>query len=359
MIEDALVRQLGVARGIVIFEPRAKLFDSDVFTTESTTLDTEFSAEAIRVLRTRLRSDKGALATIRSSDVVIDSSLLTGGTLGVEVFSNSDTREATLSNDTIDLRQPKVLNKNAVAARARAEGSGTAAIRLVNSIAVEAQEVEGTATQSVRCESSIAPTQEEVGPKGRVECGPGGGNLAAAPSEVFVAGADWHLAVGSPAVDSGSAGVPLSETDFDGNPRIADGNRDGVAAIDRGAYELPTPPPPVPSTPPTPPSSAVVSPSNAFTFGKLKRNGHKGTAKLEVRVPGPGVVVLAGKKVKRATRHASRPGTVSLAIVAKPKLARALRSTGSVKTSVKVTYTPTGGTANTRAKTVKLVRTGG
>lgn len=346
LIVNARVRHVGEYRGISIFGPRATITDSDMRAAHGA-LVTEFTAETTRVLRSRLEATGSTTATIRSADVVIDSSLLIGSSLGVEAFANSGAINlVTLSNDTIDVGEPKVADNGGVAVRARAEGASTAGITLVDSLTVEKQEVEGDATQSITCSASIVPLQEESGPKGTIDCGAGGGNIFAPASEVFTAGADWHLAPGSPAVDSGSGGAPLSSADLDGAPRVVDGNRDGVAVIDRGAYELPTPPPP----------GSTVAPSNSFTFGKLKRNKRKGTAKLQVKVPGPGAVVLSGKKVKKATLDAKRAGAFSLSIVPKRKLARTLRSRGSAKASIRVSFTPTGGTANTRSKSVKLIR---
>ena len=49
---------------------------------------------------------------------------------------------------------------------------------------------------------------------------------------------DFHLLAGSPAIDAGSA-VDAPASDFDGNARPQDGNGDGVAAYDIGAYERP------------------------------------------------------------------------------------------------------------------------
>ena len=350
LIQNARVRHTGEYRGLAIFGPRATVLDSDVRTAEGQVLDTEFMAEGTRIVRTRLEAEGGFIATIRSGGVVIDSSLLIGGSIGVEAFANfGATTEVTLSNDTIDLGDPKLTDKIGVATRARAETGGTARVTLVNTIAMEKQEVEGSATQSVTCTSSIVPIQQVSGPKGAIECGAGGGNLFAPASSIFAAGADWHLIAGSPAVDSGSGGEPLSMTDLDGNPRVLDGNRDGVAVIDRGAYELPTPPPPAPAMPAAPPS-------NAFSFGRLKRNKKKGTAKLEVKVPGPGALALTGKKVKKSTLAAGKAGGFSLSIAPRGKLARTLRSKGSAKTTVRVSFTPTGGSANTRARSVKLIR---
>ncbi len=49
---------------------------------------------------------------------------------------------------------------------------------------------------------------------------------------------DLHLQPGSPCIDSGNSTVStLTDTDFDGEPRIMDGNNDGVAAVDMGADE--------------------------------------------------------------------------------------------------------------------------
>jgi parallel beta-helix repeat protein len=64
------------------------------------------------------------------------------------------------------------------------------------------------------------------------------GNISADPNFINP-GTDFHVQWGSPAVDAGNNSAPnLTGTDFDGNPRVVDGNGDGIAVVDLGAYEL-------------------------------------------------------------------------------------------------------------------------
>lgn len=53
---------------------------------------------------------------------------------------------------------------------------------------------------------------------------------------------NYHLAAGSPAIDAGTAPDIAVAFDRDGKPRITDGDRNGIATIDLGAYEYPGPP---------------------------------------------------------------------------------------------------------------------
>ena len=118
------------------------------------------------------------------------------------------------------------------------------------------------------------------------------------------------------------------------------------------------PSPPSPSTGSTAPHP---QPSNTFTLGKLKRNKKKGIAFLFVNLPGPGVVSLSGQGLKAIDPPVSG-GTVKLKIApakrgkAARKIRRALHLRGKAKAKALVTYLPTGGTANTQGRKVKLVR---
>jgi virginiamycin B lyase len=109
------------------------------------------------------------------------------------------------------------------------------------------------------------------------------------------------------------------------------------------------------SPPPTPPSP----PSNDFSFGKVKKNRKKGTAKLTVIVPGPGEVDLAkNKKVKGAQDRSEAAGEMKIAIKPKRKAKRKLKTRGKVKVNAEVTYTPNGGHPNTQSKRIGLRKRG-
>lgn len=103
-------------------------------------------------------------------------------------------------------------------------------------------------------------------------------------------------------------------------------------------------------------ATGAVYPSNVISFGKFKRNKKKGTGKLTVLVPGPGKLTLTGKGVKKTTRSAKKEGKVALKVASKGKAKRKLRHSGKVKVKVKVTFTPTGGTAGSKSKKLVLKR---
>jgi hypothetical protein len=119
--------------------------------------------------------------------------------------------------------------------------------------------------------------------------------------------------------------------------------------------ERSAPPPPRPPPPPPPPGAL---PSNEFSFGKVKKNKKRGTAKLTVRIEqGPGELELAKtKKVKPDDEPAEAAGEEKLSIKPSRKAKKKLNRSGKAKVKAEVTYTPDGGEPNTQTKRVRLIK---
>jgi hypothetical protein len=104
--------------------------------------------------------------------------------------------------------------------------------------------------------------------------------------------------------------------------------------------------------------NAVIEPSNTVTIGATTRNKKKGTATVAVEVPNPGDLSASGKGAKIAggalTSKAVPRGIAQLLVKAKGKKKAKLFSTGKVKLTLNVTFTPTDGTAKTVTTKVKL-----
>lgn len=71
------------------------------------------------------------------------------------------------------------------------------------------------------------------------------GNTSQNPLLVAPQAGDFHLDPGSPAIDAGTNDAAQGANDFEGDPRIWDGNGDGTSVVDRGADEYSTNNPPI------------------------------------------------------------------------------------------------------------------
>lgn len=132
-------------------------------------------------------------------------------------------------------------------------------------------------------------------------------------------------------------------SDYDGGADSSKVRRYG----EPGTALPPCPPPPVVPI-------ATVVPSNKFKFGKLKLNKQKGTATLAVVLSSPGKLVLKGKGLKKVTRAAKKAATVTLPIAFVGKTKKTLDESGKARAQAKLTFTPTGGTAATKQKSLTL-----
>jgi hypothetical protein len=126
-------------------------------------------------------------------------------------------------------------------------------------------------------------------------------------------------------------------------PRLADGGA-GRAPLRTNAYEIAV--------------NAEINPTSTFTLHAVSRNKRTGTATITAKVPNPGQLTGSGKAVNAAaiTKRVRTPGRVRLLIKAKGRKKRKLNATGKVKVRPKITFTPTGGSANTLSATVKLIK---
>ncbi|HXG46296.1 MAG TPA: choice-of-anchor Q domain-containing protein [Methylomirabilota bacterium] len=67
----------------------------------------------------------------------------------------------------------------------------------------------------------------------------GAGNITTAPSFVDPDAGNYHLRYDSPCIDAGTDLSAALQRDMEGRPRPMDGNADGVASFDMGAFESP------------------------------------------------------------------------------------------------------------------------
>jgi len=102
----------------------------------------------------------------------------------------------------------------------------------------------------------------------------GSANLAVDPRFVDASSEDYRLASGSPMIDAAGTAPANGETDLAGNDRVTDGNGDGTAARDMGAFESPGVAPhaqPQPPAAPAPKKRVAVFtlklPHGTLTFG--------------------------------------------------------------------------------------------
>ena len=181
----------------------------------------------------------------------------------------------------------------------------------------------------------------------------------------------WSVAVHGEYAYYSSYGGPIGRVRVDGSaapqpnflPLGGSVETVGIALDD-----LPLPPSSSSPSSPTPPSSpagsgaggsaapALVKPK--LMLGTVKTNVRNGTAKVTATVSAPGVVTVAGKKVRPAKASATRAGNVSLTIRAKKSAISVLRKVGHLRVSFAVAFAAPGTEPVSARRSVKLVLAG-
>jgi hypothetical protein len=146
----------------------------------------------------------------------------------------------------------------------------------------------------------------------------GEGNIDADPLFADPAASDFRLRAGSPAIDAGNPAPTASERDLRGDPRQADGNGDGTAIVDMGAFEAPAPPPspsPSPITPPPVVDDGLTPPPDlapSITGLRVRRTLARGAPRRAARhraaftLSEPAAVTLTLQRAVRGRRVAGR-----------------------------------------------------
>lgn len=165
-------------------------------------------------------------AQLRLINVVIANNRANNCCGGVALEGTNGPVNATFTNTTVTDNRASFLTGGVLAERAT--------LRLVNSIVWNNSLAE---VATFFGEGTVNVSFSDVGEA----LFPGPGNISSNPQFLDSLGRDYHLQPRSPAIDGGTnTGAPA--TDIEDKARPIDGNNDGVAIVDMGAFEFGTPP---------------------------------------------------------------------------------------------------------------------
>jgi hypothetical protein len=187
----------------------------------------------------------------RDTTALIENSVLRGPATGATVRGQS--HPATLTIDHSTIVGSGEANSVGVAAQGLDHG---ATVTVRNSIVRGYPQAFAANTTADRPPALIGATFSSLENPGAAGEGStitlGTGVTQDAPTFADAAAGDFRLTLGSVGVDAGDPAPGGPATDRDGSSRVRDGDADGVARRDMGAYELLGPPPPAPDPDPTP-----------------------------------------------------------------------------------------------------------
>lgn len=152
-------------------------------------------------------------------------------------------------------------------------------------------------------------------------------------------------------------------------------SRAGIDEVDWDKASNPPPPPTCPPDCPPPPPECGPDhpelcpppppPSNKISLQRTKIDSKKGTATVQVRLPGAGRAELVGKSKKpkmtvgSTVLNANASGTYGMTLKPSNKAKQVLKKKGKLKVQITVSFTPTGGEAGdpkTTDATLKLAK---
>jgi hypothetical protein len=246
--------------------------------------------------------------------------------------------------------------------RANLDGSGANQAFIAGAVFPVALEVDslphGSAT-SVSCSpttvtlpgtSTCTATVEDKGPlmappglsspTGTVAFAANGGSFSPASSCALVAAGSGRSACQVTFTPSGPGAVAIGGS-YSGD--LTHSASSGLAALTVNAAPAPAP------------VIVAPKPSNMFKRAKPMLKPKKGIAVVPVTVPGPGKLILTGKKLVFCAKQAKKAGQkVNLLALPKKGLRKTLKKTGSAKAAFRVTFIPVGGEARTENGSVTL-----
>ena len=100
---------------------------------------------------------------------------------------------------------------------------------------------------------------------------------------------------------------------------------------------------------------AAAAPDSSFRIAGVKLDRRRGSARIAVAVPGPGLVALDGAVPQQ--RQAGGAGKVVLRVLPKRRARLLLQRQGSVRLKLTVTFIPSGGSPNSRGLSLRLKKT--
>jgi hypothetical protein len=245
-----------IAGGTVITAFASKPGSDDPITIEDSTIQANRTAEGSNGVTVTIR---GSILRATGNSAIVDA---IGGTVELEncilfskwvpplhAYTIATFPDALVRGDHLTILNGDGGGYAPVEARVYADGQNDATVILTNSIArgFPAGATRNAPSANDRGDANVAIRWSNLHLGAIYSSGDGTlavetGNIDADPK--FADGfLNFRLAAGSPSIDAGNPGLTGPALDFGGDPRMVDGNGDGIARRDQGAYEYQPPPP--------------------------------------------------------------------------------------------------------------------